>query len=757
MPNYTVSQDIDDFMKSDDDSAARTELGLGSAATSNTGDFATSIQGGKADTALQSGDNVSTLTNDAGYLTTAPAAPVDSVNTQTGAVVLDADDISDSATTNKFATQIELDKANSALQSGDNVSSLTNDAGYLTTAAAAPVDSVNTQVGAVVLDADDIDDSVTTNKFATAAQLSNADSALQSGDNISELTNNSGYITSAPVDSVNTQTGAVVLDADDISDATTTNKFATQAELDKANSSLQSLVAGTNITIDATNPTSPTINSSGGGAVDSVNTQTGVVVLDADDISDATTTNKFATQAQLDNADNALQSGDNVSALTNDAGYLTTAPAAPVDSVNNETGAVVLDADDIDDTATTNKFATQAQLDKADTALQPADPTLESVTTNGATTTNDISVGRIVTLHPSNPVNDNIASGNQACAIGGVANLVSGNRSVNYGGRDNQVTGNDSTTIGGFGQIVIGQEAEGFGSTATTLNTKYTSAIGAINSVVGLATAGTASTATAHSSVLGGNTNIIESATEAVIIGGDTNTIQSTHHRSVILGGTGIVTDAADTTYVPNLNVGAGFKMPTGATDAYVLTSDANGVGTWQAAGGGGGGSSIVASYVDNALVVNKPATSNIVLSITGLQYQMEIGKTYYVKMFFNHEGGQMSGGSSNEFIILDHTPWSTTANVERGFAGTNWVESTGGGGGSVFGGKASNEDTLYHVGASTGLSNFFGFQPYKGFVSIEGFITAPSTANFTPTLTYTGGGTGSITGSFQGMIMEMP
>jgi hypothetical protein len=40
-----------------------------------------------------------------------------------------------------------------------------------------------------------------------------------------------------------------------------------------------------------------------GGNVDSVNTQTGDVVLDADDISDATTTNKFATQAQLDKVD----------------------------------------------------------------------------------------------------------------------------------------------------------------------------------------------------------------------------------------------------------------------------------------------------------------------------------------------------------------------------------------------------------------------------------------------------------------------
>lgn len=61
MPNYTVSQDIDDFMKSTDDAAARTELGLGSAATSNTGDFATSVQGGKADSALQPSDIGSTV------------------------------------------------------------------------------------------------------------------------------------------------------------------------------------------------------------------------------------------------------------------------------------------------------------------------------------------------------------------------------------------------------------------------------------------------------------------------------------------------------------------------------------------------------------------------------------------------------------------------------------------------------------------------------------------------------------------------
>ena len=42
------------------------------------------------------------------------------------------------------------------------------------------------------------------------------------------------------------------------------------------------------------------------------------------------------------------------------------APADAVTSVNGNTGTVVLDADDLDDTSTTNKFATAAQLGKVD-------------------------------------------------------------------------------------------------------------------------------------------------------------------------------------------------------------------------------------------------------------------------------------------------------------------------------------------------------------------------------------------------------
>ena len=203
---------------------------------------------------------------------------------------------------------------------------------------------------------------------------------------------------------------------------------------------------------------------------------------------------------------------------------------------------------------------------------EPFQSTLNSVTTNGATTLNDISVGRIVTLHPTNPVNNNIASGNSSASIGGVANVVSGNGSVSYGGIGQEVKGLESSAIGGINTI---------------LNTRYTSAIGGTGSVVGLGTSPIDDIDAQNSIALGGNGNIIESAQAAATVGGDTNRILTTHHRSVILGGQNIITDAADTAYVPNLNVGAGFKMPTGAIDTYVLTTDATGVGTWQEAAGG--------------------------------------------------------------------------------------------------------------------------------------------------------------------------
>lgn len=84
------------------------------------------------------------------------------------------------------------------------------------------------------------------------------------------------------------------------------------------------------------------------GAVDSVNGQTGVVVLDADDVDDTSTTNKYTTAADI----------------TKLAGIEAGAEVNTVDSVNGVTGVVVLDPDDLDDSATTNKFVTAADITK---------------------------------------------------------------------------------------------------------------------------------------------------------------------------------------------------------------------------------------------------------------------------------------------------------------------------------------------------------------------------------------------------------
>lgn len=96
-------------------------------------------------------------------------------------------------------------KADSALQPGDNVSELVNDAGYVTSSGGV-VDSVtgdgvdNTDPANPILsfpDADQVDDTSTTNKFVTTALIALINSALQNGDNVSELVNDAGYITAS--------------------------------------------------------------------------------------------------------------------------------------------------------------------------------------------------------------------------------------------------------------------------------------------------------------------------------------------------------------------------------------------------------------------------------------------------------------------------------------------------------------------------------------------------------------------------------
>ena len=84
--------------------------------------------------------------------------------------------------------------------------------------------------------------------------------------------------------------------------------------------------------------------------------------------------------------------------------------------------------------------------------------------------------------------------------------------------------------------------------------------------------------------------------------------------------------------------------MPTGATDTYVLTTDANGVGTWQAAAGGGG-------QVDSVV-----AGTNVT-----------IDNTDPVNPIINATGGGGGGTVQNVNLSIEPTDEGTTAGNARG------------------------------------------------------------------------------------------
>lgn len=269
-----------------------------------------------------------------------------------------------------------------------------------------PVDSVNGKTGAVVLTSGDIG-AVPTSRTVNGKALS-SNITLTSSDvgalpdstiiptQTSQLTNNSGFITSAqaPVQSVNGKTGTVVLTQDDVGNGSTyvrtQNNYTTAdknkltgieagAQVNKIESVSRNGVTlpitSKNVNVVVPTKTSDLTNDSGfitssQAPVQSVNGKSGTVVLTQDDVGNGTTyvqtqnnyttTEKtklsgIATGAQVNVIESVKRNGTalaitskavditvptKTSEITNDSGFITSA-GAPVQSFNGRVGAVV--------------------------------------------------------------------------------------------------------------------------------------------------------------------------------------------------------------------------------------------------------------------------------------------------------------------------------------------------------------------------------------------------------------------------------
>ena len=227
--------------------------------------------------------------------TTAVDIPVDSVNGQTGVVVLPI------LSGSNFAASSAVDNRLVITEIGGTTTGVT------LASTAAPVDSVNGETGVVVLpilSASNFAASSINNRLVIT-DIGGATTGVQFGD------------AEAPVDSVNGQTGAVVLPI------LSGSNFAASSAVD--NRLVITEIGGTTtgVTLNTTAVDIP---------VDSVNGQTGTVVLPI------LSGSNFAASSAVDNRLVITEIGGTTTGVT----LNTTAVDIPVDSVNGQTGTVVL-------------------------------------------------------------------------------------------------------------------------------------------------------------------------------------------------------------------------------------------------------------------------------------------------------------------------------------------------------------------------------------------------------------------------------
>lgn len=223
----------------------------GDIVTYDAANFATSAQGALADTALQPSDDISELVNDVGYITMSALGD--------------------------YATLQELENGLATKQDTINdLSDIRNDASN----GASAYSTIQTYGDIVTYNA---------SSFATASQGELADTALQPNDNITELNNNAGYITSASLPTVNNNKVTIQKNSTDV------GSFTLNQSTDKTiNLSIPTQASDINAV-----PTSRKVNNK------ALSSDITLSASDVSALSSSTTINDLTTTAQQD----ALNSG----------------------------------------------------------------------------------------------------------------------------------------------------------------------------------------------------------------------------------------------------------------------------------------------------------------------------------------------------------------------------------------------------------------------------------------------------------------
>lgn len=289
---------------------------------------------------------------------TPPAAPVTSVNGQTGVVVLDAGDVGadpsgsaaqalsdandytdtqlSSLTTDNVTEASNLYFTNAraiTALTGQNISIFNNDAGYITEddIPTAPVTSVNGEVGDVVLSGDDIESS-NGSGVTISSELNNLDVAVNQ-----RLQLSGGTMTGA----INMGSNKITSLANGTDSGDAVNYGQLNSAISGVDTGVMSVTAGSGIDIDNTDPQNPVV---------SADIAWGTITGDLEDQTDL----QGALDAKADTTElslYALKAGDtftgpvnNTMAVSGDSGTISVLSFTPTVSQSGTAGYSIIDA-----------------------------------------------------------------------------------------------------------------------------------------------------------------------------------------------------------------------------------------------------------------------------------------------------------------------------------------------------------------------------------------------------------------------------